>query len=441
MDAVPCLWWMLLIISITFLAQQESQLLAHKISFKHHQKRPSTNVTKNLHFPNFHSSNPEMKCIGNARISEDKGVIQIPHASPQLEVEPQTYQVGRALYSSHIRLFDPLTLTPASFQTTFSFQFTNSTTNRGGNGLAFVIVPDEFTIGKPGPWLGIVNDACNHYKVFAVEFDTSHDPQFGDPNDDHIGINLGTIVSFKTANSSEASVSLHNHTVVHRAWITYDGHLRWITVHLGIDGDPIPSQPLLSSPLNLSPFFEEYMFIGFSASTGDSTQIHNVLSWNFSSTVPASLPIPTTKICHRNVKHQVSKYSKTGQREPPSSFLVFVTLLGLCSLALLSFYFSSQRNKSSSEEAFSRFLERRKRPLLPSRPRKFTYSELYGATQRFSSVHVLASDASGVLYRGTLTNGCHVAVKRFSTRFLGSSRFDWARVLKRIGEITRVILN
>lgn len=138
MDAVPCLWWMLLIISITFLAQQESQLQAHKISFKHHQKRPSTNVTKNLHFPNFHSSNPELKCIGNARISEDKGAIQIPHASPQLEVEPQTYQVGRALYSSHIRLYDPLTLTPASFQTTFSFQFTNSTTNRGGNGLAFI---------------------------------------------------------------------------------------------------------------------------------------------------------------------------------------------------------------------------------------------------------------------------------------------------------------
>lgn len=78
--------------------------------------------------------------------------------------------------------------------------------------------------------------------------------------------------------------------------------------------------------------------------------------------------------------------------------------------------------------------------MLPSRPHKFTYSELYSATQRFSSVHVLASDARGVLYRGTLTNGCHVAVKRFSTQFLGSSHFDWARVLRRIGEITQVIL-
>ncbi|PRQ17876.1 putative protein kinase RLK-Pelle-LRR-III family [Rosa chinensis] len=434
MDSLPCLWWIWLIISITFLAKQETQLLAHN-----HQKRPTTNVTKHLHFPSFHPSNPELKCLGNAVISEEKGVIQIPHAS--LKVQPQTYQVGRALYSSHIRLFDPMTLTPASFQTTFSFQFTNSTTNRSGNGLAFVIVPDEFTTGKPGPWLGIVNDACNHYKVFAVEFDTSHDLQFGDPNDDHVGINLGTIVSFKTANSSEASVSLHNHTVVHRVWITYDGYLRWITLHLGIDGDPKPSQPLLSSSLNLSPFLEEYMFVGFSASTGDSSQIHNIFSWNFSSTVPASLPIPSPKICHRNVKHQVSKYSKTGQRAPPSGFLIFVTLLGLCSLAFLGFYFSSQRNKSSSEEAFSRFLERRKRPMLPSKPRKFTFTELYSATQRFSRVYVLASDASGVLYRGTLTNGYHVAVRRFSTRFLGSSssRFDWVRIKKRIGEITKVV--
>ena len=67
-----------------------------------------------------------------------------------------------------------------------SFKFTATTTDgsvpdkaiHSGNGLAFVRVPDEFTIGRSRPWLGILNDACSHYKVFVVEFDTSYDPEF-----------------------------------------------------------------------------------------------------------------------------------------------------------------------------------------------------------------------------------------------------------------------
>ncbi|KAL6280242.1 hypothetical protein ACE6H2_017123 [Prunus campanulata] len=441
MDSSPCLWWLLILGSIVHLVQQPQLLQAHRFSFTHHPKGPFTNVTKHLHFPNFLTTSslgtnfPQLKFLGNARVSEEKGVIQIPHSSSSQADQP-TYQVGRAIYSSPIRLFDPLTLTPASFETTFSFQFTtNSIATRGGNGLAFVISPDEFTIGRPGPWLGILNDACNHYKVFAVEFDTNHDPQFGDPNDDHIGINLGAAVSFKTANLSEANISLHN-SKVHRAWITYDGNHKHINIHLGLDGNPIPSKPILSSPLNLSPFLQEYMFVGFSASTGNSSQnsIHNILSWNFSSTVQASLHVPSTKICHRNVAHLVSKYSTTPHTNPPSSFLIFVALLVLSSVALLSFYLS--RIKTNTSDALL-FFDTKQRPMLPISPRRFTFAELYIATRRFDKAQVLATDCRGgstsVLYRGTLVNGCQVAVKQFSTQFLSSPR-----VTKRLGDqITR----
>ncbi|KAI9174223.1 hypothetical protein LWI28_014038 [Acer negundo] len=226
-----------------------------------------------------------MKLIGSASISQHlKGFIQIPDPSPTVD---HAYQAGRAIYSSPIRFFDPLTVTPASFQTTFSFQFTtNKSSSPGNNGMAFVIVPDEFTVGRPGPWLGIVNDACSHYKVVAIEFDSSHDPKFGDPNDDHVGINLGSVVSFKTANISSSSESetnswnsLHDHDSIHRAWII--------------------------------------------------------------------------------------------------------------------------------------------------------------ATKRFSKMEVLASDSRGVLYRGTLPNGSHVSVKRFSTEFL-MINLNWTQVLKRISSITQV---
>lgn len=286
-----------------------------------------------------------------------------------------------------------------------------------------------------GPWLGIANDACNHYKIFAVEFDTGKDAEFGDPNDDHVGINAGAVVSFKTANSSEARVSLRSSSV-HRAWIIYDGDRKWIDVHLGTDGDLIPEIPLLSSPLNLSPFLKEYMFVGFSASTGNSTQIHSILSWNFSSTSQAFIQLPSTKICHKNILHQVSKYSANSNikhYDRPSSFLVFIAVLGLCTLSLLTFHFQSSQADDSSISLS--LYEKKRRPEPPGKPRRLTVLELRKATRGFSKAEALTSSSSGVLYRGTLGNGHHVAVKRWSST--QSLRYP-SRVLKRIGELTRV---
>uniref|UniRef100_A0A2N9H9R4 Protein kinase domain-containing protein n=1 Tax=Fagus sylvatica TaxID=28930 RepID=A0A2N9H9R4_FAGSY len=347
------------------------------------------------------------------------------------------HKAGRAIFASPIRLYEPLTKTPASFQTTFSFKFT-TTDESGGNGLAFVIVPDEFHVGRPGPWLGILNDVCTRYKVFAVEFDTSFDPEFGDPNDDHVGINLGSIVSFKTENSSKANISLHDTNIIHRAWINYDSQRRWIKVHLGSDGEPKPSQPLLSLPLNLSPFLQEYMFVGFSASTGNSAQIHSVLSWNFSSTNQALIPKPSRRICRRNLAQQVSKHTRKDYTEPASSFMIFVSVMVLCTVALICFYFNSKRRDQNAGSILLLF-DKKRRPTPPSKPRRYSSLEIFMATRRFSKLEIVGSDSRGVLYRGTLPNGCHVAVKRFSSQFLKSSRLDSTCVLKRIGELAQII--
>ena len=43
----------------------------------------------------------------------------------------------------------------------------------------------------------------------------SYDPEFGDPDEDYVGIKLGNAVSFKTENSSKVNVSLHNTTIAH----------------------------------------------------------------------------------------------------------------------------------------------------------------------------------------------------------------------------------
>ncbi|XP_030472488.1 L-type lectin-domain containing receptor kinase S.4-like [Syzygium oleosum] len=294
-------------------------------------------------------------------MSDDNGIIQIPDPSPATN---RSYQAGRAVYNCPIRMFEPVTKTLASFKTTFSFQFRASMFTSNAT--------DESSLsrdqgGRAGPWLGLLNDACDHYKIFAIEFDKSHDTEFGDPNDDHVGINLGTIVSMKTADLSETTVSLHDGSV-HRAWINYDSCRKWIDVYLGADNGHVPNLTVLSLPLDLSGFLNEFMFVGFSASTAKSTQIHSVLSWNFSSAIEAFPQVPSERTCKRNLIHQVSK-----------------------------------------------------------------------ATLKFSKSEVLNSDPKGVLYRGTLPNGRHIAVKWFSqhleSQTIASSIH--ARIMKRINGLNQ----
>ncbi|XP_010251103.1 PREDICTED: L-type lectin-domain containing receptor kinase VIII.2-like [Nelumbo nucifera] len=412
---------------------------------------PVTDIFKHLYFADFYpSTNPrihhEVKLLGNAKFSDSKGSIQIPDPIRALDLR---HQAGRAIFSSPIRLFDPPTQTPASFQTTFSIQFDTTPTppapistsnysdgSHGGSGLTFIIVPDEVTVGRPGPWLGMLNDACDDdYKAFAVEFDTRRNLEFGDPNDNHVGINLGSILSSTTINASDVGIYLRDGSV-HRAWITYDGERKWIDIRLGPDGQAYPSTPIFSAPLDLSPFLKEYMFVGFSASTGNLTQIHNVLSWNFSSTSRAALRFPSTETCETKIFLQATKATEPAHRKPPSSFMIFVAVVVLCLVVLINLYYNGKRRKEKSTLVI--LPDKKQRPRPPNKPRRFSIAELSSATRCFSEAEVLGSDTGGIFYRGMLHNGCHVAVKRFSTRFLNSTGADRRRILKEIGVISRV---
>ncbi|XP_077233594.1 L-type lectin-domain containing receptor kinase S.4-like [Tasmannia lanceolata] len=400
---------------------------------------PVTNVTKHLSFPNFDpNKNPrihhDLKLLGNAKLSPQNGIIQIPDTQTQ----DLKFQAGRVIYSSPIRLFDPHTQTPASFTTTFSFQINTNTTTasdagqtQGGSGLTFIIVPDELTVGRPGPWLGMLNDICdNNYKAVAVEFDTRRNIEFGDPNDNHVGINLGSIVSTTTINASDAGVFFKDGSI-HRAWISYNGPNRWIEIRLGSDGQDYPIKPLFSSPLDLSNFLREYMFVGFSASTGNLTQIHNIISWNFSSASEARLRLPSTETCER----KLVSLSNTVRRKPTNAFLVFIAVVILCLVVVLNLYCNSKRRENSSLVPLP---DNKRRPRPPNKPRRFAILEISSATRGFSEEEVLGSDLKGIFYRGSLPNGCHVAIKRLSTQFLNSAGVDRLRFLKEISRVSRV---
>ncbi|KAJ6867942.1 L-type lectin-domain containing receptor kinase VIII.1-like [Populus alba x Populus x berolinensis] len=381
---------------------------------------PAVTVTKHLFFSDFRLDDPkivhEVKLLGSARFSDEKGAIQIPDES-QLDLR---HQAGRAIYAYPIRMLDPLT---------------GGYNNSGGSGLAFIVVPDEFTVGRPGPWLAMLNDACeDNYKAVAVEFDTRHNPEFGDPNDNHVGINLGSIISTTTVNASDAGVYLKD-GLIHQAKIVYNGSRSWMEVSLG-------SKPIFSGSLDLSPFLNEYMFVGFSASTGTMTQIHNVYSWNFTSTSQASLRAPTAETCESKIMEQYdqgvqSSASHSSKKEPPSSLLIFICVMALAIAVFASLFYNGRRRNNQTEAVI--LPDKRQRPRPPNKPRRFTISEVSSATRGFHEYEILGNDSKGIYYRGKLPNGCQVAIKRFSAQFLSSQiGLDRRRLLKQISTISRV---
>ncbi|KAK9724160.1 hypothetical protein RND81_05G052800 [Saponaria officinalis] len=412
-------------------------------------------VNKVISFPEFSISvdpriEHDVRLLGSAKLSENKRSIQIPDTTATDDIR---HQAGRAIYSSPIRVFDPDSQTPGSFETTFSFQFSNHSLSayndstgetHGGSGLTFLMTPDEFTVGRPGPWLGMLNDACDddYYKFFAIEFDTRQNPELGDPNDNHIGINLGSIISTSTVNASDYGLAFKDGSI-HHAGITYDGFTKRMDIRVGSDLKT-PLKLVFSDDVDLSPYLNEYMFVGFSASTGNFTQLHNILSWNFTSRTPANLRFPSTETCQskllvgRNPVEAESNGLPVKDERPTTTFLIFVCVVILCFAMVFSLYCNSNRPSSHSGSAFLDMPEKTPRPQPPNKPRRFTAPELSLATRGFSELEILGSDSTGVLYKGTLPNGCHVAVKRLSVQLITSLSIDRRKFLKRVGSLSRV---
>ncbi|CAN4085598.1 unnamed protein product [Withania somnifera] len=314
---------------------------------------PVINVTKRISFQDFSSNNPRLKQdltpLGSAIVSDEEGNLK--------------HLAGRAIYSFPIRFFDPRTQTPASFETTFSFQFevkSNSSNERsnlgksvGGGGLTFIIVPDELTVGRAGPWLGMPNDLCDDdYKIF------------GDPNDNHLGINLGSVGA--AINASDVGVQL-NDGYIHRVWISYDGRRRFIDILLAPDNKGYPSKSVYSS---------------------------SFASDSFNVDVPS-------KIMFQN-----STRYETTHRKTPSSFFIFLVVVILLVVVLINLYFGSYKRDDNTGEAITR--PRKTRPKPPNKACRFTIVEVSIATRNFGELQILGDDEKSVTYKATISSGCNV---------------------------------
>ncbi|KAJ6750238.1 hypothetical protein OIU85_000836 [Salix viminalis] len=117
-------------------------------------------------------------------------------------------------------------------------------------------------------------------KFVAVEFDTKRDAEYGDLNDNHVGIDVGAFVSVKVRNVSSNDMVLNSGKRLH-SWIDYEAGSKRLEVRLSQSGDMKPIDPLLSYPLDLSNMWnDERVLIGLSSSNGNSSQTCFLYSWS-----------------------------------------------------------------------------------------------------------------------------------------------------------------
>ncbi|RWR90529.1 Protein kinase domain-containing protein [Cinnamomum micranthum f. kanehirae] len=197
-------------------------------------------------------------------------------------------RVGRILYSETFKVWSMKTSKFASFNTTFELYIQRVYGEPCGEGMAFILTNNpSVPSNSQGQWLGIVNEETNESPsngIVAIEFDTRKSSD-DDLDDNHVAVDLNGIKSSHQFSLGQAGINLTGGSNV-LARIQYDGESGKLTVYASMfhDSGHSLSRPLITLDINLSKYLMEDVYVGFSGSTGDHTQLNYIHSWDFTST-------------------------------------------------------------------------------------------------------------------------------------------------------------
>ncbi|XP_057989593.1 L-type lectin-domain containing receptor kinase S.4-like isoform X2 [Hevea brasiliensis] len=180
-----------------------------------------------------------------------------------------------------------------------------------------------------------------------------------------------------------------------QAWVDYNSTQNLIEVRLSPSSIK-PRSPILSFEVDLSPFLQDYMYVGFSSSTGLLASTHYILGWSFTmngmaqSLSLSSLPsLPGPKKSHKVLIAAVT----------------FSAVLFIILVVAMSFYLIRKIKNADVIEEWE----------FDVGPHRFSYQELKKATRAFRDKELLGFGGFGKVYKGTLPNSStQVAVKRIS---------------------------
>ncbi|XP_039822073.1 G-type lectin S-receptor-like serine/threonine-protein kinase At1g11410 [Panicum virgatum] len=306
----------------------------------------------------------------------------------------------------------------ASFSTSFTFVIKLDGEPAPGDGLAFFLCgyPSRMPANTDGGSLGLMDDDATAYgsgQFVAVEFDTYKNDDWGDPSDDHIGVDVNTVRSSNTTelNTTPSSglppmpISLKANATM-TATILFDGATGMLAASLGFHDHPFNKEPavvtyVLQDPKSLLP---QEVAVGFSAGTGTSTQLHQILAWSFDSTLAAPMTPPKG---WQNVNY-------AGHKSMVVAIAVVVPILALFICGIVSFKIIKKNRKGEvnvkeEDEALVWVAGRSSEFMV------YNFLQVLEATNNFSEENKLGQGGFGPVYKGRFRDGSEIAAKRLAS--------------------------
>ncbi|KAK1323201.1 L-type lectin-domain containing receptor kinase IV.1 [Acorus calamus] len=356
--------------------------------------KASTSDNESFIFNGFRGAN--MTLNGLAEITSN-GLLRLTNTS--------TEQKGHAFYPTPLHFNKSF-----SFSTTFVFAIVPRDPLESGHGIAFVLSPNTVLPGSiSNQYLGLFNqsnngNSTNH--VIAVELDTILNNEFGDIDDNHVGIDVNGLHSVKAHTAGYfidgtirgfRNLSLTSGQPM-QLWVDYDGP----NTELNVTLSPIRVSkpvPLLSITIDLSEFTLDSMYAGFSSSTGAFLTTHYILGWSF-------------RINGRAQDLDLSalpSLPRIGPKEKPKVLTVglpvILSVVVLTTASVVGVMLWRRHKFAEVMEDWE----------LEYGPHRFSYKELYTATRGFRERELLGAGGFGRVYKGMLPkNKCEVAIKRVS---------------------------
>ncbi|KAM3385104.1 hypothetical protein ACQJBY_009200 [Aegilops geniculata] len=341
---------------------------------------------------------------GTATVTTD-GLLELTNGRVQLKGHaffPAPFRLRGSRGGSAVR----------SFSASFAFGILTTYPNLSCHGIAFVVAPSSnFSGALAAQYMGIANidnngNASN--RIFAAELDTMQNIEFDDIDNNHVGINIDGLRSVQShaagyydddgENGTFHSMTLISGDVM-QAWVDYDGEAARIDVTVAPLERPRPARPLVSASYNLSDVLTEPVYIGLSSATGPIDSRHYILGWSFGVDAPAPA-IDITKL-PKLPRLGPKPRSKVPEIAVPIAIAAFLLALGVVAALVVRKRLRYTELREDWETEFG--------------PHRFSYKDLFHATDGFDDKRLLGAGGFGSVYKGMLrTSKLEVAVKRVS---------------------------
>lgn len=256
------------------------------------------------------------------------------------------------------------------------------------------------------------------------------DPTLNDPNENHVGVDVDSLNSIHTVDPISHGIDLKSGNTI-TAWIDYKTERNTLRVFLSYSHRSKPWEPVLTLPIDLSQYFKfnSFIYVGFSASTQGSTELHQIETWSFKTIESlhshnvSDNSVNVNSNANENVNniHGSGSGSASKKRRrvgigvavagPVFLFVVFSVLMGFL-------VYARKAKGVRKDKSFDNT------PGFVKCPREFDYRELKSTTREFHPSRIVGHGSFGTVYKAFfISSGTIAAVKRSRHSHEGKTEF------------------